>query len=73
MARFGRHQPREPHWPAWVYSSFTPNGIEFLKHSYSSLKTTRPVPRATRISAEDYASATVAVLQALGRLDLVRA
>lgn len=69
--RSGRQRFREPVWPTWVFTRFSPQGLEFLRASYSELKMDRPVPRATRLSAEDYASAAVAVLRSLGRTDLL--
>lgn len=66
-----RRRFREPQWPSWIDEYFTPAGKLVLERAYVELKTGRPVPRASRLSAEDFAASLYAGFKAEGRTDLI--
>lgn len=63
---------REPQWPSWIDQYFTPAGKAELERAYTELKTVRAVPRATRLSAEDFAAVSYAMFKVQGQADLIR-
>ena len=58
-------------WPDWLDEAFTEKGRRELERVYEVAKSGR-TPRATRISAEDLATATLAAWRVAYRPDLIR-